>query len=469
MDHPHIIQGGMGAGVSDWRLAKAVSQMGCLGVVSGTALDNILVRRLQIGDPEGHMRRAMDHFPNQEAVSRILNKYCIPEGKETNDSFKSVPLYSEHPSPELIELTVVANFVEVFLAKENHSGLVGINYLEKIQLPNLPSLYGAMLADVDYVLMGAGIPKDIPGALDSLSQHQATSLNIHIENARRGEEVVFSFDPAPLDVPDNRPLKRPHFLAIVSSVTLATALARKSTGKVDGFIIEQPSAGGHNAPPRGKLQCNEKGEPVYGPKDEVDLNKIRKLELPFWMAGSYASPDKLEDARQQGAVGIQAGTIFAFCEESGLDGQIKQDFLKQLWEDSVKVVTDPVASPTGFPFKIVQMESDQADLTQERNRTCDLGYLRTAYLKPNGILGFRCPSEREDTYVKKGGTREATYGRKCLCNALLANIGVPQRRADGLEPTLLTAGDDIDVIRQFVPKEKTSYSAQEVIHYLQGH
>lgn len=466
MKHPQIIQGGMGAGVSDWKLAKAVSQMGCLGVVSGTALDNILARRLQLGDPEGHMRRAMAHFPNQEIVERILNKFYIPNGKETNTPFKAVPLFSDKPNPALIELTVLANFVEVFLAKEQHNGLVGINYLEKIQLPNLPSLYGAMLAGVDYVLMGAGIPREIPGALEALANHQETALKIHIDNARNGEERAYHFNPTQLDIDLHKPLKRPHFLAIVSSVTLATALARKSTGPVDGFIIESPSAGGHNAPPRGPLTCNEKGEPIYGPKDDVDLAKIKKLGLPFWLAGSYAHPQKLQEARQQGAAGIQVGTVFAFCEESGLTEEIKQSFLKQLWDDTVEVVTDATASPTGFPFKIVQLNNE----TENNNpdRICDLGYLRTAYLKPNGTLGFRCPSEREETYLKKGGTAEATQGRKCLCNALLANIGLPQQRSSGPETPILTAGNDIQAIKQFVPKNKTSYSAQAVVQYLQS-
>ena len=44
---PPIIQGGMGVGISDWRLARAVSLRGQLGVVSGTALDTVMVRRLQ--------------------------------------------------------------------------------------------------------------------------------------------------------------------------------------------------------------------------------------------------------------------------------------------------------------------------------------------------------------------------------------------------------------------------------------
>ena len=36
-----IIQGGTGVGISDWRLARSVSCLGQLGVVSGTALDQI--------------------------------------------------------------------------------------------------------------------------------------------------------------------------------------------------------------------------------------------------------------------------------------------------------------------------------------------------------------------------------------------------------------------------------------------
>ncbi len=63
---------------------------------------------------------------------------------------------------------MVSNFVEVFLAREDHTNPVGINFLEKVQMPHLASIYGAMLAGVGYVLMGAGIPLHIPGVLDLL-------------------------------------------------------------------------------------------------------------------------------------------------------------------------------------------------------------------------------------------------------------------------------------------------------------
>jgi len=54
-------------------------------------------------------------------------------------------------------------------------GLVGINFLEKIQLPPCLALR-AMLANVDYVLMGAGIPRAIP-ALDRLAQRTGSTEN----------------------------------------------------------------------------------------------------------------------------------------------------------------------------------------------------------------------------------------------------------------------------------------------------
>lgn len=46
---PRIIQGGMGVRISSWQLAREVSRKGELGVISGTAVDSVLVRELQSG------------------------------------------------------------------------------------------------------------------------------------------------------------------------------------------------------------------------------------------------------------------------------------------------------------------------------------------------------------------------------------------------------------------------------------
>lgn len=128
--------------MSGWQLARAVSLTGQLGVVSGTALDQILVRKLQMGDPGGHLRRAMSFFPDLEMVDRIEDAFFLPMGKPGGERFKEPPMFSLRMPRLLEELTVVAAFSEVFLAKQGHDRAVGINLLEKIRLPNIFTIYG---------------------------------------------------------------------------------------------------------------------------------------------------------------------------------------------------------------------------------------------------------------------------------------------------------------------------------------
>jgi NAD(P)H-dependent flavin oxidoreductase YrpB (nitropropane dioxygenase family) len=469
--HPLIIQGGMGVGVSDWVLAKAVSMRGQLGVVSGTALDSLFVRRLQDGDMGGHVRRALEHFPIPDVSAEILKRYFLPEGRPEGVPYKPIPMYKQVIGKVRQQLTMAANFVEVYLAKEGHDGPVGINLLTKVQMPTLDSLYGAMLAGVDYVLMGAGIPKEIPGVLDRLARGEPASLKMEVEGLARGEAEYLHFDPA-LHWDGGPPqLKRPFFLPIIASNSLATMLARKANGRVDGFIVEGPTAGGHNAPPRGEIQLNERGEPVYGERDVVDLKKIHEVGLPFWLAGGTGTPEKVREALDAGATGVQVGTLFAYCEESGLREVHKQRVVDLAHSGgALDVLTDFRASPTGFPFKVVQLGESISDdaVYQQRERVCDLGYLRSAYKSENGRIGYRCAAEPVDTFVKKGGDVAETVGRKCLCNALMADIGYGQLRDDGeVEKPLLTSGDDLKTIRRFLG-ERTRYTAGDVVDYLLG-
>jgi nitronate monooxygenase len=470
-NYPTIIQGGMGAGVSHWMLARTVSRLGQLGVVSGTALDQIFVRRLQDGDPGGHMRSGLNRFPFRKMAERIWKTYYIPGGKTENQSYRSLPKHSKDSPRELIELCIVANFVEVTLAREGHDNPVGINYLEKIRIPHLPSLYGAMLAGVEYVLMGAGIPLKIPGVLDRLANHEPASYELQVTGALDGDDTTITFVPRDFTEGDLWPLMRPHFLAIVASNTLAVTLAKKANGKVDGFIVEGPTAGGHNAPPRGRLQLNEKGEPIYGERDTVDLGKMRELGLPFWLAGGYGSAEKLCEALTAGATGVQVGTAFAFCAESGLRDDYKQALLSQAILGQAKVFTDPLASPTGYPFKAAQLEGTVSDpeVYLARPRICDLGYLREAYRTTAGRIDYRCAGEPVTVYLSKGGKVEDTIGRKCLCNALVANIGHPQVRCGKyVERGLVTSGDDLLEIPSFLAPNRTVYNAADVIAKLLG-
>ena len=224
-----------------------------------------------------------------------------------------------------------------------------------------------------------------------------------------------------------------------------------------------------NAPPRGKLQLSVEGEPVYSERDSADLEAINALGLPFWLAGSYAEPERVAEALRQGATGVQIGTAFAYCDESGLSQEIRARVLAMSQQGEARIFTDPRASPTGFPFKIVEMEDTHSVKAtyESRTRICDLSYLRHAYKKSNGKLGWRCPSEPVEDYLRKGGKEEDTVGRKCVCNGLLANLGLGQiQRGDDLEKPLITSGDDVAHVARFLKPGASTYSAADVLEYL---
>jgi len=138
--------------------------------------------------------------------------------------------------------------------------------------------------------------------------------------------------------------------------------------------------------------------------------------------------------------------------------------------DQATVFTDPLASPSGFPFKVLELTGSLSELELYEKRArppCELGYLRYAYRTEDGQHGWRCPAEPVEDYVRKGGKVEDTVDRKCLCNALLANIGLPQvQRQGATELCLVTSGDSVAEVARFLPPGADSYTAADVIHQL---
>ena len=86
------------------------------------------------------------HFRFRIWRGSIWNDYFIPGGKPSGTPYPTTQMHQRRDSRSLIELLMVSNFVEVFLARQGHLNKVGVNFLEKVQLPHLASLYGAMLA-----------------------------------------------------------------------------------------------------------------------------------------------------------------------------------------------------------------------------------------------------------------------------------------------------------------------------------
>ncbi|HQR27293.1 MAG TPA: nitronate monooxygenase [Nocardioides sp.] len=468
-----IIQGGMGVAVSDWRLARAVSSVGQLGVVSGTALEVVCARRLQQGDPGGHVRRALAHFPDPAIADWIVQAYFVEGGLGPTAAFAAVPRWTLAPAARLQELTVASSFVEVYLAKEGHDGAVGINFLRKIELPLPFALYGAMLAGVDYVLVGAGNPSDVPGLVRRLADRADLAWPVRVQGATSADgdrAVVISPRALAPDVED--PLVAPRVLAIVASVDLAAALAADPGTRPDGFVVEGSSAGGHNAPPRGPRRLDALGQPAYDERDVVDVPAIVSLGLPVWLAGSYGSPERLGEARAQGAAGVQLGTAFALCQESGLDAALKTRVLDRVAAEEVSVRADWRVSPTGFPFRVLELAEtlSDPDVVAGRRRVCDLGALRSPYRTDDGGVAYRCPAEPTDVYVRRKGGREAnTEGRTCLCNALLASAGLAQKRPHGyVEPALVTAGSDFSLVGRLMAQapDGRTYAARDVVRLM---
>ena len=144
----------MGVNVSSWQLARAVSRQGQLGVVSGTALDAVLARGLRTatraatcGGRSGHSRtRKWPSGPSTATSSTAVVRLT---------SLPAQPDADDQAEPRRCRLSVLGNFAHVWLAKEGHDGIVGINFLEKVQMATPSAALGAMVAGVDYVLMGA--------------------------------------------------------------------------------------------------------------------------------------------------------------------------------------------------------------------------------------------------------------------------------------------------------------------------
>lgn len=468
-----VIQGGMGIYISHPFLAKACGMAGALGTVSCTGAERVLANLLGLGDLGGHYRRALEHFPVPEVAERVIAKYYIEGGKPEDENFRQVPVWSLTPRRDIIELAVVASFAFVWLAKEGHDNPISVNYLEKIQWHPY-HLAGAMLAGVDYVTMGAGITLQIPSVLDALASGETATYRVSVEKFDGGYKTVpINFNPREFfGECFPKTLKRPGFLPIVSTDVLAKLMVSKlPTGSIQGFIIELPTAGGHNAPPRKKGVFDETGQPVYGEKDKVDWEALKDLGIPFWIGGSFASPEGLVKAISLGASGIQAGTIFALCEDSGMDPFYRAKMRRLGFRNELDVFTDPEASPTGFPFKVPRLKGtlSEPEVYMARKRECKISALQFACELPDGKIVFRCASEPIADYVRKGGKAGDTVGHKCLCYGL---FGAAHDKFSGKnlvnpgQPPIFTLGDDVSFLKHLMADGNSSYTAPAAFEWL---
>ncbi len=478
--HIRLIQAGMGVGVSNWEMASICARItGNIGTISGVAAEFIVTRTLQDGDPGGHMRRALNAFPYRHIAKWVRHDFFVKDGIPPDQDYKAHPVFSLKPSLKLQQLMIVSEFCLVWLAKEGHKGLISINLLEKIQITHIWYILGAMLAGVNFVTMGAGIILQVPAILDNYTKGQPASYSVGIENPEetKGEDGklitsrTITFDPEEILGGKLPKMKRPGLIAIVFNPGLAKLLLKRRPGGIQGFVIEYPTAGGHNAPPRGNEKIyDENGELFYDEaidgRDWVDLQEFRefhkKFGIPFWLAGSYGSPEGYKKARAAGANGVQVGTAFALCEDSGMLPRLRDEVRRQGWLEILKITREET-SPTGYPINIAQIEGTMSDILTyyTRDRKCSTCALRRNVLLNEKIV-YVCAAEPEAAYINKGGKIEDTVLVLCLCNALLATAGL----ANHGELPVVTLGKDVSCLKHLMRNEYGSYNAIDVVDYI---
>ena len=443
----------MGIRVSGWRLASAASRAGALGVVSHVALRHVVVEEVRRGDPDALAAAAT--FPVASYRDELLA--YAPGGAKHR-----APVPLDHPDPRKGELpkrlSVIAAYVEVFRAKRGHRGKVGINIMWKCTLTVLPSIYGAMLAGVDALLCGAGVPMELPDIVRRIRAGEdlcytplhGTGTNVRLDIAAdQTAGLLAAHEP-------------PKLLPILSNFAFPKRILdvweREHNTRPFAFILENHEAGGHNAPPRNKV--------AFGAQDEINayFDKVVALGIPVYVAGAFPHGGTCEDYRAwrwRGAYGIQVGSRFALCDESGLRRDLKDRILARNWfhvaelkkaearegaegegAEGERLVTDPRISPTGYPFKMVPLEGTVAEpeVYARRKRICNKGYLLQAHTEtlPDGTVKetYVCPAMPERQYARLGGDPQETEGRLCLCNGLLSSVGF----GSDVEPPLLTLG-----------------------------
>jgi nitronate monooxygenase len=504
-----LIQGGMGAYVSNWRLARAVAMERpgvSAGTISGIGLDVGYARLLELGDPGGMIRGTLRAFDVRFASTLgedFISRYFIPGGKAPGEKFRHFPMQTlqatdgsadlpSSPQPGVIQLSVgmdvierviLTAFAEVWLAKAGHAGRIFVNFLKKIELPLVFAMYGAMLAGVDGIVVGAGSPEGLPAICARLARHEPVVFDLPMLYRESGESFQIQFDPAAVDGGrlTRHPIQKPAFLAIASLDPLVRGLAESPTSAPDGFIIEHHTAGGHNAGPQGPLLKDDLGQPVYGQADEPDLEAIRSVGLPFWLAGGYGSRDGLQKALSLGATGVQAGTIFALASESGMKPEYREAILTAL-RNGVKdedLVRTTLFSPTGYPFKVVQLPGTLAEdaIYRARKRVCDIGLLVQRGLIKADETGSRrifqrCPAGPLEAFTRDRGLPPNAEGKRCLCNGLLATVGLGQvLTRDGVtseEPAIVTLGNHIEGVRRLSSNGQTVYWAKDAVEDILG-
>lgn len=313
-----IIQGGMGIGISTPQLAKAVADEGGFGILSSACQDAIWSKRL---------------------------------GKKVN----------------------MYNAVQMEIAASKEGGrLAGINIMRYIDRFYEVSVRAAIDVGVDAVVVGAGMPLDLPKI-----------------SGKTGDTAL---------------------IPIVSSLRAFKIILEKWERygyRPDAVIVEGPKAGGHlgfKYEDLEKEECQLKN--IFLPiKDLAD-----KYDIPVIVAGGLYYHEDLAMFAKIGADGFQLGTRFLATHESGSNFVFRGALIDCEVDDIV--VADPKwnppGSPCGLPFRIIK-SSPMFIKSKLRAPCCNRGYLL---------------QKDESGKYTLCGAKNDNEKYFCICNGLGAPCGV---------------------------------------------
>ena len=273
-----IVQGGMGVGVSAHRLAGSVAREGAFGTIASVDLrhhhPDLMERTASL--PIGHQSKIVIDAANLEALSR-----------------------------------------EIRMARQiaNGLGLLAVNVMRAVS-EYAASVRMALECGIDAVVVGAGLPLDLP----DLAKDYPQVLLIPILSDARGIQLVVK------------------------------KWERK--GRIPGaIVIEHPRyAGGH----LGATRLADIHDPRFDFENVIPatLDFLRSAgiesQVPLIVAGGIRTHVDILRLQAMGAAGVQLGTPFAVTAECDADLEFKRVLASATDDDTVEFL-----SVTGLPARAV--------------------------------------------------------------------------------------------------------------------
>jgi nitronate monooxygenase len=334
-----IVQGGMGVGVSAHRLAGSVAALGAVGTISSVDL-----RRLH---PD-LMERTHDLAPG--AAATLAAKAAINAANlEALDR-------------------------EIRAARDicGGRGLLAINVMRAVSEYG-PSVQRALESGIDAVVVGAGLPLDLP----DLAKDHPNALLLPILSDARGVQLLV------------RKWERRQRLP-------------------DAIVIEHPRlAGGH----LGAARISDLDDPRFEFENVIPqvLAFLRaagvEKSVPLIAAGGVRCYEDIARLQSMGAAAVQLGTPFAVTLEGDADDAFKHVLASAVDEDLVEFT-----SVAGLPARAVATPWLKNYLKAEQ------ALQKVAHQKPRCTVAFDC--------LAQCGLRDGTvgWGQFCIDTQLAAAL-----------------------------------------------